>query len=553
MRPRTRRPLTVAGQLLILQLVVFTVMAVLAGTLFAIDERNEADTETSRKVLELAETVALFPEIADGIAGDDATGALQARAQEVRAATGVDFVVVMGLDTIRLTHPNPEQIGLPYTGHTEPARDGDSFTETYTGSLGPSIRAVAPVYDEAGTLAGFVSVGVTRARIWEQFVDGLPGIVGVVAVGVAVTAAGAYLIARRLRRQTLGLDPAQLRRLYEHHDAVLHSIGEGLLVFGHDAAGVPRVDVVNDEARRLLRLPGTGPVPLDALPETLRELAARGEDVRDEVHVTGERVLVVNSDAVRWEHRRLGTVVTLRDHTELQQVLGELDSVRGFAESLRTQAHEAANRLHTVITMVELGRTDEAIAFATHDLAMSQALIDRLTASVHEPALVALLLGKIADASERGVDLTITEDTALGSTPPMSSRDLVTLVGNLVDNAIDASHGGDAEETGDTDETGDAEQTGDVEQPWVEVAVRQENGTMIVEVADSGPGMSPDTLARALRRGYSTKSDQRGLGLALVAQVVTRHHGVLRTEPSLGSMVVAQIPLGPQRESGDES
>ncbi|NLU62849.1 sensor histidine kinase [Rhodococcus sp. HNM0563] len=520
--PGRGRPLSVARQLLILQLVVFTVMAVVAGVLFVLDERREADDATGREVTEIADTFAQFPEVAVGITTNDAGGDLQVRAEEVRTSTGVDFVVVMGMNEIRLTHPTPEEIGRPYTGHTDQARAGATFTETYTGSLGPSIRAVAPVYDEADDLVGFVSVGVTRTHIWEEFVAGLPTILGVVAAGVAVSAVGAYLIARRFRRQTLGLDARQLRTLYEHHDAVLHSISEGLLVFDFESSR-PRIDVVNDEARRLLDLPRTGPVPFDALPATVRDLLSR-HDVRDEVHVTEGRVLLINSDAVRWDGRTLGTVVTLRDHTELRSVLGELDAVKGFADSLRAQAHESANRLHTIITMVELGRTTDAVAFATEELAMSQALIDRLTSAVREPALVALLLGKSADASDRGVELTITEDTALDSTSIMSTRDLVTLVGNLVDNAIDAARISD--------------------EPWVEVGVRQDGTTMIVEVADSGPGMSAQTLARATARGYSTKSDHHGLGLALVNGLVRKYRGSLRTEPSLGSMVVVEIPLG---------
>ncbi|WP_059384281.1 sensor histidine kinase [Rhodococcus rhodochrous] len=512
--------MSVAGQLLILQLVMFTVVAIVAGALIVVDERRDADEATRRSVTDIAVTAALFPEVADGLISPDPTAALQPRAEQIREATGVDFVVVVNPEGIRVTHPVPEQIGLPYTGHTDEARSGTPFTETYTGSLGPSIRTIAPVYDD-GTLVGFVSVGVTRERIAENFVRSLPGILGLVAAGLVVTAAGGYLIARRLRRQTLGLNPDQLRRMYEHHDAVLHSIGEGLLVFG-TAEDSPRVDVVNDEARRLLGLPPTGPVPFDTLPETLRELALTGE-ARDEVHLTRDRTLVVNSDAVNWNGRRIGTVVTLRDHTELRSVLGELDSVRGFAESLRAQAHESANRLHTIITMVELGRPEEAVAFATQELAVSQHLIDRLTSAVHEPALSALLLGKIDEAAERGVELTVTDDTELGPVP-IPARDIVTLVGNLIDNAIDASHASD--------------------DPWVEVTVRQEDSSMIVEVADSGPGMSPEVLARAMQRGYSTKSEQRGLGLALVVQVVARHGGTLRTEPSLGSMIVAEIPLG---------
>lgn len=513
--------MSVAGQLLILQLVVFTVIAIVAGALIVVDERRDADEATRRTVTDIAVTAALFPEVADGLLSPDPTAALQPRAEQIREATGVDFVVVVDPEGIRVTHPVPEQIGLPYTGHTDEARSGTPFTETYTGSLGSSIRTIAPVYGD-GTLVGFVSVGVTRERIAENFVRSLPGIVGLVAAGLVVTAAGGYLIARRLRRQTLGLDPDQLRRMYEHHDAVLHSIGEGLLVFGGAPGASPQVDVVNDEARRLLGLPPTGPVPFDALPETLRELATTGE-ARDEVHLTRDRTLVVNSDAVNWNERRIGTVVTLRDHTELRGVLGELDSVRGFAESLRAQAHESANRLHTIVTMVELGRTEEAVAFATQELAVSQHLIDRLTSAIHEPALSALLLGKIDEAAERGVELTVTDDTELGPVPSIPARDIVTLVGNLIDNAIDASHASD--------------------DPWVEVTVRRDDSSMIVEVADSGPGMSPEVLAQAMQRGYSTKSEQRGLGLALVAQVVARHGGTLRTEPSLGSMIVAVIPL----------
>lgn len=522
-RGGTRRPMSVAGQLLILQLVVFTVVAVVAGVLFVVDERHDADDATRDTVTAVAVTTAQVPEVAEGLRSPDPTAALQPLAEQIREATGVDFVVIVDPDGIRVTHPRPDQIGLPYSGHTEQARAGQPYSETYTGSLGSSIRTITPVYAGDGTLAGFVSVGVTRQRIADNFVRGLPGIVGVVGAGVAVTAAGAVLVARRLRRQTLGLNPDQLLRMYEHHDAVLHAIGEGLLVFGTSGDRAPRVDVVNDEARRLLGLAPTGPVPFDSLPETLRTLAT-GEEVRDEVHLTRDRVLVVGSDAVRWEGRRIGTVVTLRDHTELRGVLGELDSVRGFAESLRAQAHESANRLHTIITMVELGRPEEAVDFATRELAVSQNLIDRLTADVAEPALAALLLGKVDEAAERGVELTVTEDTALGPVPSVPSRDLVTLVGNLIDNAIDAARTAD--------------------DPWVEVTVRREDSTMIVEVADSGPGMSADSLAQAMQRGYSTKSAQRGLGLALVAQVVARHGGTLRTEPSLGAMIVVEIPLG---------
>lgn len=525
MPPTAHRPsMSVARQLLVLQLAVLALVIAAGTVLVGIDERRDSDDATRRTVLGIAEALAGSDSTAAALRTPDPTAVLQPRTERIREATGTDFIVVMAPDRTRYTHTDPAMIGLPFSGNIDAALDGTAFTETYAGSLGPSIRAVAPILD-GGQVVGLVSVGVTRARVADQFARGLPALLGLSAAALAVAAAGAVLVSRRLRRQTLGLAPDELRRLYEHHDAVLHAIGEGLIVIGTDDPA--RVEVVNDEARRLLGL-GDGPVTTDDLPEALR-VAGPDADARGDVLLTEDRVLVVDRSPVQWEGRRIATVTTLRDRTELRTVLGELDSVRGFADALRAQAHESANRLHTIVTMVELGRPEEAVAFATEELRLSQQLIDRLTASVQEPALVALLLGKINDAAERGVELTVTDDTALGPTP-LGTRDLVTLVGNLVDNAIDAARA--------------------VDEPWVEVTIRQDDSNMIVEVADSGPGMSPETLARAMTRGYSTKADHHGLGLALVAQVVTRHRGTLRTEPSLGSMVVAEIPLQAEHAGG---
>jgi sensor histidine kinase regulating citrate/malate metabolism len=220
-------------------------------------------------------------------------------------------------------------------------------------------------------------------------------------------------------------------------------------------------------------------------------------------------------------------VVTIRDRTELQGALGELSSLQVLTDSLRSQAHEAANKLHTVITMVEMGRPQEAVTFATNELQLSQQLVDRLSSAVSEPALVALLLGKTAQADERGIDLTVTEETHLPSNSddiPLSGQEMVTVLGNLIDNAMDAC---------------------DREDPWVEVTVIQQDDTLLIRVADSGPVMDANTFEKAMQRGYSTKSDddadQHGLGLALIAQVVKRHGGRLTADVTYGSVVTVTI------------
>ena len=206
--------------------------------------------------------------------------------------------------------------------------------------------------------------------------------------------------------------------------------------------------------------------------------------------------------------------------------MGELSSLQVLTDSLRSQAHEAANKLHTVITMVEMGRADDAVKFATDELELSQRLVDRLSTDVGEPALVALLLGKTAQADERGIELTVTEDTHLPSNAddvPLSGQEMVTVLGNLIDNAMDAC---------------------DRDDPWVEVTVTQDEHMLLIRVADSGQGMDAATFERAMQRGYSTKSTddkQHGLGLALVAQVVNRHNGTLTADMTYGSVVTVTV------------
>ncbi|MGU3432333.1 ATP-binding protein [Actinomycetes bacterium M1A6_2h] len=505
---------SVARQLFVWQLAVIVLLVALGGALAAINERHDSDDATRRQVVAIAVALASSASTRDAIESPDPTSLLQPVTEQIRRATDVDFIVVMAPDRTRFTHTTVDLIGKPFTGNIDRALAGETFTETYVGSLGPSIRSVTPVYD-GDRVVGLVSAGLTREKLTDRFVAGLPVFVSALVGALALAVIASGVLSRRLRRQTLGLAPDELRRMYEHNDAVLHSIGEGLVVWDAD----DRSDMVNDEARRLLNL-GDGPLRRSDLPESMRE--SKSDGMRDEMHLTDTRILIVNEAPVLWRGRQLGTVMTIRDHTELQRVTGELDSMTTFAESLRSQAHESANRLHTVITMVELGRAEEAVEFATAELELSQHLIDRLMNTVHEPAVAALLLGKISQAAEQGVELTVTEDTALNETGS-DPRELVTLAGNLIDNAIDASKASD--------------------QPWVEVTVRERDGHLVVQVADSGPGMDPDALGAARARGFSTKSGSRGLGLALVSQVVARHGGTLTAENSYGSVVIASIPL----------
>lgn len=503
---------SVARQVLLLQVLVVLLVVGAALALAAYDARQDARDSAVDRAVSVAQAVADSPAVLSALRDRDPSARLQPYAEQVRADTEVDFVVVMGLDRTRFTHTNPEQIGGKFIGDLGDAPEGGVFTQEYTGTLGPSMRAVVPVRVE-GEVAALVSVGITVDRIDAELRRALLplSIAGVLVLAVGLL--GAWLISRRLRRQTHGLGESELARMFEYHQAVLHAVREGMLLLDDR----DRVQLVNDEARRLLDLPADvvgRPVTELGLPPALVRAAVGQTAEADDLYVTGDKVLVVSASPATWQGREVGAVVTLRDRTELQAVTGELDVVRGLTDALRAQNHESANRLHTVVSLIEMGRPQEAVEFATEELQVAQLLADRVVGAVEDPVLAALLLGKSAQAAERGVVLTV--DGRVGpDSMHIEPRDLVTLVGNLVDNALDAVAG--------------------MPGARVEVTVEGDAGHATVRVRDNGPGIDPADRERALEPGWSTKvadGTGRGVGLALVTQVARRYGGTVRIDRS---------------------
>ncbi|QPP06475.1 sensor histidine kinase [Streptomyces bathyalis] len=580
--PRTPRPpRSLAGQLFAMQVVLVAVVVAGCAVFGYVTDRMQAEESARHRSSATAGAIARSPSVREAIRTPRPSEELQPYAEKVRRDTGVTFVTIMNTEGIRWTHPNPERIGGRFVGHIGQAVKGRSFSETYTGTLGPSVRVVTPIWDD-GRVVGLVSAGIAVDTITEQLRRQVILLLGVAAGALALGGIGTYVINARLRRHTHGMNAAELSRMHDYHQATLHAVREGLLMLD----GQKRVALVNDGARELLGLRGVRNGSGDGgaeredggdepevlgrsvaelgLPRALTGALLASEPRVDEVHLTEDRVVVVNTSPVDGGEQR-GTVVTLRDHTELQSLTGELDSVRGFAEALRSQAHESANRLHTVISLIELGRTDEAVEFATEELELAQALTDEVVAAVAEPVLAALLLGKAAQANERGVELSLSPDSHIddGLLPAsLPHRDVITVLGNLIDNAVDAAAGSPAGQG--TSRVG--------------VSVRGErDGTgstaLLLKVTDSGPGIAPDDIESVFERGWSTKGTKvprtdggsgpsagygerengngasgrgpRGLGLALVRQAVRRHGGTVDvgTTAQGGAEFAVRLPL----------
>lgn len=576
------RRASTAARLFALQLVGVVLLVVVAAGWQWHSVRTETERAAAARCTALATSVADAPFVVEALDDADPSAVLQPYALDLMRDTDTDFVTIMTPDRTRLTHPDADEIGRPFLGTIAPALAGEAFTETYAGTLGPSVRAVVPVVDDAGEVVALVAAGVTVDAVAAALQQRLPLLVGGALATVALGALASWWLSRYLRRVTRGRGPEELGRISDHHEAVLHSVREGLLLV--DERG--RLTLANDHAVELLGLDldpaglGRAPVPVADLdvPASLGLLLAEGRTVRDEVHVAREHVLVVDQRPATAParpgrpDRAQGTVTTLRDRTEVVRLGDELRTLRTLSDALRAQTHEHANRLHTMVALVELGRGDEAVRFAAAELDLGQVLADRLVAGVDEPVLAALLLGKAAQARERDVELVL--DVAPGSPEAgVDVRDLVTVVGNLVDNALDAvaprvdadalagppvapaagaaaASGTSAvpgAERADVAAGGSALVRPGGPRPRVVVTLaRPDAATLRVEVADDGPGLPAGTDVFA--RGTSTKAagpEGRGLGLALVAQVARRRGGhASATSTPAGTVVRVDLPGG---------
>ncbi len=506
-----------------MQLAIITGVTVLVTGLFLAPLSAQLDDQAMRRALAIAQSTAAQPQIAASLLSTEPRpdGAVQAAAERIRLSTGAEYVVIMDRHGVRWSHTDSSRIGDVVSTDPSTALAGRSVMEIDSGTLGRSARGKVPLLDESERVVGAVSVGIAYDSVRARLLAAIPGLLAYAGGALAVGALAAYLISRRLQRQTHDLAFSDISALLTEREAMLHSIREGVVAI--DRTG--RIRLLNDEAQRLLGLgPGAAGRQLDeALGEgrTTDVLAGRvaGDDL---VTVRGNRVLLAN----RMPTDDGGAVATLRDRTELEHLGRELDSTHGLIDALRAQDHEHANRLHTLLGLLELEMHDEAVEFVTEVVGVHRATAEQVTEKVHDPLLASLLVGKATVAAERGVALRMAPGTLLPDRL-VDPRGLVTVLGNLVDNALDAASGSDAAR--------------------IEVELRAEDRTVVLRVRDSGPGVPPGDHESIFTEGWSTKElpahGKRGLGLPLVRRLAERQGGSVSVSGSPGGGAVFTVVL----------
>ena len=513
--------------MLAMQLAIMCVVLVgVALVSIAQSDARYHDTE-GRQALQVAERLSSTSGVRE--AADEQrpsfVGLAHFLAENARVDSGSTKIMVALADRRVIVSTDP----LPKTKvvhlQDDPAYLGRAWvgTEVETGAA----MATAPVINPT-TLQTDGVVVVTRAypSALENFAAALPNLLTYLGIATALGVVGSFLLSRRVKKQTLGLEPREITGLVEQREAILHGIKEGMLAIGLDR----RITMVNDEAAHLLGIPqssvGRHLSEIDASGR-LADIFADSDSTTDRVIPWSGRVLTTNRMPVLSHGRHIGWVVTLRDRTELLELQRELDVTRDTTDALRAQAHEFSNRMHVVSGLIDLGEYDEARSYVRHITDSQTRLTGSITSHVADPAVAALLIAKSSQADERGVELVLAESTDLERLDERLAADVNTVLGNLIDNAFDASS-----------ESPD---------PVVTVELVQDDHDVRITVRDTGPGIDSDLGERVFRRGVSTKEAEpggrRGTGLALVRLICRKRGGDVQVSHDNGAVFVATLPL----------
>ncbi len=519
----------------VIMMVTILVVTLAAG--FAVVQHNlsrQLDEQYEHRALAVAQTLAAEPSLQQAVmAGDpggvNARGVVQAMAIAAAGSTGAAFVVVTNKAGIRYSHPKPHLIGLPVWSNdhepasSEPFRTGRLWVGVQHGTLGMEAVGKAPLVRQ-GRLIGEVSVGFLTATVAGEVASTLTGLASYFLAVLALGVLAAFGLSRRLKRQTFGLELGEIAALLQEREAMLHGIREGVL--GYDKN--ERIVLANDLAGQLLDLPPGfvgRPLRRGLPPGRLADVVTGEIEGTDLLVLHGDRVLAANRMPIQHERRHLGWVVTFQDRTESEALKRQLDDAIGLTETLRAQSHEFANRLHTVVGLVELGHYDEAIQFVTEVSTARADLTKRLQARICDAKLVALILAKVSLAGERDVQLRVMDDCHVPA-PLSDVSDVLTVAGNLIDNAVDAA--------------------AQARPRWVELTIVAAEHDLMIRVRDSGPGVPHDMREAIFIDGVTTKSSvtgaRRGLGLALVRQVVTGRGGMISVGHDAGAVFTAVLP-----------
>ena len=530
---QTKKPLlglqaTIAVFACIVVALVLLVTDIIINERIAERDRFIASTEA----IEIARIIANTPIIIDGLSSKRDEMDIQRFTQKVLGVSEVQFITVMDMNRIRKSHPNPSLIGTYYEeDDVNPAFAGKEGTSVNKGSLGVSLRAFVPIVAADGQLVGVVLVGVLLDNVQAAIDNSRHGIYVAVGFGMMVGILGALVLARRIKKIMFGLEPFAIAKLLEERSAMLQSVREGILAVDRES----RVTIINEQAIKIFHQAGLdgnalGEKVEEYVPNTrMGNILETGEAELDQEQDLNGIIILANRIPIIVDGEIVGAITTFRDKTEMRQLAEKLIGVQVYAEALRSQTHEFMNKLHVIMGMARMGCYERLTSYVSQIASQYQVEVGSVVNKIKDPVLAGFLLGKLSLAREKGAEMILSEESFVPKpAQPEMVHELITIVGNLIINALDAI----AESTDKS----------------IRVHFSCDNDILTIEVSDTGQGIDEEVQKHIFIQGYSTKGIKRGLGLYLIQQSLVRLGGDICVVSTVGegAMFRVNVPYSSQ-------
>lgn len=530
---RTHPVLQLRTRITLLVGLILGLALLVTGVLVDWKMEQQAREALGEKVVLLSRLMAEAEVVREGLTGQRSRAEVQELAERIRLESGVDYVVVMDMNGIRLSHPTLSQIGARFAGGDDAeVYRGKSYLSFAKGTLGNSVRAFTPVR-QGDRQVGAVAVGLLLSGVDRAIVSVQKRILFGGLIGFAAGILGALYLADRIKRILMGMEPQEISTLLQQRNAMLHSVREGILGVNRDLV----VTIANEEALRLFVLAGSdgqllGRPVEEVLPSSrLRAVIETGQAEYDqEGDILGLPILT-NRVPVLVDGRIAGALATFRDKTEVNRLAEQLTGVRFYADALRAQTHEFMNKLHVILGLVRLGEYESLKTFITGVAGRLDDEVGFVVQRIKDPVVAGFLLARFSSAREQNILMQLDPDASLPPCPDAAaSHDLITVLGNLLENAVEAIGEGARRE--------------------ILVSLRPEGPQLHMSVIDSGPGLPESVLANAFTLGFSTKGENRGFGLWQAARTVEARGGRLvgQNREEGGAAFTASLTLFPGEE-----
>jgi len=522
--PTRKRPMKLNTLVTLMVCAIIGSVLLVVFALYSVQITRATRDDVKDTALGIARTLADSPEIQRGLMQAPQENIIQPIAQAVTKRNDLLFTVVTDMRGIRYSHPNEALLGLHFIGDDlNPALEGKENVSVNRGALAEALRVFTPVYDSQHEQIGVVVVGISLKKVEDQISRGRLNAVWTILFSIFMSSMAIWGLVRVLKRILFGLEPYEISALFEQRQAMLQSLREGVLAV--DING--RVTMINQTAREILLLPSGKQTENTSAPllASLRDVSKTGVARQDQEISCNGRLLLCNMVPVKSQDRVIGAITTFRDKTEVSQLMQRLDGMVNYVDALRAHTHEFMNKLHVILGLLNIKRYDKLEEYILQTAHHYQTDIGTIQSKVKSPVVAGFLLGKINRAKEAGVTLTLADESQI---PDTASEEqvavLITALGNLIENALDAMEGQQEGEIG--------------------LLLHYQNGWLSCEVSDDGPGIDPTQLESIFTKGFSTKGENRGVGLFLARQQIQNLGGDIsvESEPGVFTQIFVHIP-----------